>query len=113
METIVVPHGKKIKVTVPTDEETTLVINGASISVKKEIPAKGRVVLYMSSIENGKPGSEIAIAPFTIGKSETCKLDFLFEAGNQFILSTKGDNVDGVVHTYIPNFEKLEIETLD
>lgn len=113
METITIPYGKKVKVTVPSDSETTLTINGAAISVEKEIPTSGRVVIYLSSIQNSKAGPEIAIAPLTIGKAETCKLDYIFEPTNQFILSTKGDKIDVVVHTYLMNFEKPEIEILE
>lgn len=113
METIFVPYQKKVKVTVPEAAESSLSINGVSISCENDIPAKGRVVLYLQPIENDKVGKEIAVAPLTIGKVESRKLEFLFYPGNQFILSTKGDNVDVTVHAYMQEFEHPVIETLE
>ena len=113
MQCITVPAGARVKVTVPEDCESDFEISGVALSIEKEIPEKGRVVLYLTPInEEGKEGNAIAIAPLTVGKSETVKVDFRLLPGNQVIFSTKGDKIDVNVTGFIDTLEIIACETL-
>ena len=113
MQCITVPADARIKVTVPEEAASELEISNVALSIEKEIPEKGRVVLYLAPInESGKEGTAIAIAPLTVGKSESVKVDFRLLPGNQVVLSTKGDKIDVVVTGFIETLEQVIVETL-
>ena len=113
MQCIEIPFGKRVKITVP-EESDGLRITGVALSAEKEIPEKGRVVLYATPIDlEGKERSAVAIAPLTVGKTESVQVDLFLDIGNQIIFSTKGDNIDVTVTGFIENYEDVKKEIIE
>ena len=77
------------------------------------IPNEGRVVLYISMIdEDGKEGEKIAIAPLTIGKCEVVNLDYTINSFSPVIFSTEGCNVSISINGYTTSAEQLTFEKI-
>ena len=106
--TIVVNPNERIKVTI---KETVWCITSASLVINDKIPNEGRVVLYISMIdEDGKEGEKIAIAPLTIGKCEVVNLDYTINSFAPVIFSTEGCNVSISINGYTTSAEQLTFE---
>ena len=113
MQCVEIPFGKRVKVTVPPESDG-FKITGVALSAEKEIPEKGRVVLYATPIDlDGKERDPVAIAPLTIGKTESVQVDLFLDTGNQIIFSTKGDNINVTVTGFVENYEDVKQEIVE
>ena len=113
MQCITIPFGKRVKVSVPIECESGFSISGVALSAESPIPEKGRVVVYATPIDiNGNELNKIAIAPLTIGKSESVQVDLMLAPGNQIIFSTSGDKIDVAVTGYVDDFDDVKQEVI-
>ena len=102
----------------PDSADNKFTIDNFSLNVDSDlkiyyIPNEGRVVLYISMIdEDGKEGEKIAIAPLTIGKCEVVNLDYTINSFAPVIFSTEGCNVSISINGYTTSAEQLTFEKI-
>ncbi|KAH0786016.1 hypothetical protein GPJ56_010073 [Histomonas meleagridis] len=108
--TCIVKPDERIKVTIT---DSLWCITSVSINVTDDMPKEGRVVVYISQInEEGKEGEKIAIAPLRVGQCEVVNVDYTINSFSPIIISTSGDKITVSVNGYTttsepPTFEKI------
>lgn len=103
--TVLVRPGKTVRVEVP--EGNVWDISSVSIAINDQLPAEGRVVLYVGVVDgSGKVGEKVAIAPLRIAQCEVINVNLSVNCVTPIEFVTSGAeisvNVSGNVSANIP-----------